>query len=468
MKTTVRSLKITLLVGMEIIKRNKQYFLLGLIIIAALIFLQARFKFFYTDNSVRIGLIGTFQEHDLPLEVIRLVSEGLTTMDEAGKVKPNLVSGWETNNDATEFKFKLKDDLKWADGEKVVSRDLEFSIPDVEITYPSEREILFKLKDSYSPFPTLLTKPVFKKGGLLGLGPYKISKVEKSRIFITKIILTPNNPQLPVIYIRFYPQEKTALTGFSLGEVQVLLGINNIKYFSNNPVVLINQKTDYTRIVTVLFSVKDSLLSNRSLRQALGFISPIIDKEEAADNPYPSKSWGYDKAAKKYLNNPDLANEALERAKANLPTDKLHAEIILTSTPNLEEVGKQVVDKWKSLGFDAKLRVESGIPQNFQALLITQSIPFDPDQYFLWHATQTKTNLSSLDSKRVDKDLEDGRKITGEQGRKVKYYDFQKALLEEAPAIFLYFPKYNIVYLKKVESLLDKVLSLQVQTPGVD
>ena len=113
------------------------------------------------------------------------------------------------------------------------------------------------------------------------------------------------------------------------------------------------------------------------------------------------------------------------------------------------------------MGFDTKLRIETGIPQNFQALLITQSIPTDPDQYFLWHATQTKTNLTKYDSKRVDKDLEDGRKIITEEDRKQKYFDFQKTLLEDAPAAFLYFPKYNIVYLKKVESLLDKVLNIQ-------
>ena len=150
----------------------------------------------------------------------------------------------------------------------------------------------------------------------------------------------------------------------------------------------------------------------------------------------------------------------MERAKAQIPEDKLHAEIILTSTPNLEDVGKEIILAWRSLGFDAKLRVESGVPQNFQTLLITQSIPVDPDQYFLWHATATKTNIAKVDVKRIDKDLEDGRKIINEDDRKIKYFDFQKALLEEAPAIFLYFPKYNIVYLKKSENLLNKVLSL--------
>ena len=147
---------------------------------------------------------------------------------------------------------------------------------------------------------------------------------------------------------------------------------------------------------------------------------------------------------------------------------KLAENILLTSTPNLEEVAKKVIGNWKQLGLNFNLRVESGIPQNFQALLITQSIPYDPDQYFLWHSTQTNTNLSKYSSDccpqsaRVDKDLEDGRKAVNEEDRKTSYLDFQKTLMEDAPATFLYFPKHNIVYLKKAEKNLDRVLKLQL------
>lgn len=455
-------MKIFFLICLELIKRQKLYFLTGAVIVACLIFAQLKFNLFYSRNSIRIGLVGTYQEHDLPQEVTKLLSSPLVLPDKSNRIKPNLVTGWETNNDATEFKFKIKDNLTWIDGTKIVALDLEFFIPDVWITYPDSKTVQFKLKDSYSPFPSLLIKPIFKKGSLLGTGPYKIEKIEKSRIFITKITLTPKDSSLPTIYVRFYPNEKVAQTGFALGEVEAILGINKSNAYENNPKIGFKQTTDYTKIATVLFSMSDSLIGgkNRSLRQALSFIAPQIKGEEVADNPYPHLSWAYDSTAKKYLSNQDEAKAALERAKTQMPEDKLHAEIILTATPNLEEVGKEIVNSWKSLGFDAKLRVESGIPQNFQSLLITQSIPVDPDQYFLWHATATKTNIAKVDVKRIDKDLEDGRKIINEDDRKVKYFDFQKALLEEAPAIFLYFPKYNIVYLKKSEDLLNKILSL--------
>ncbi len=425
------------------------------------IFAQYKFKIFYNSNSITLGFIGTYQEHDLPKEVTRLLSQSLVEEGGDGRIHGKLAAGWDTNNDATVFKFKLKDNLTWADNSQIKAQDLAISIPNVEITSPDDKTIQFNLKESYSPLPSLLTKPVFKKNSLIGTGPYKISKIEKSRIFITKIELESTKGDLPKIFIRFYPNEKVAITGFNLGEVQALFGYTNLKAFLGNPGVGLRQKTDYSKVVNILFNTKDNLLSNRSLRQALGYATPKIENEQEANNPYPPYHWAYNPDSKKYLANPAETKSAMERAKANIPDDKLKGgELILTSTSNLEGVANKIVAAWKELGFDAKIRIEEGIAQNFQSLLITQSIPLDPDQYSLWHATQTKTNLTKYDSKRADKDLEDGRRIITEEERKQKYFDFQRSLLEDAPAIFLYFPKYNIAYLKKKEALLNKILSL--------
>lgn len=452
----LKFLRLILLIFIEVLKRNIKWGGAILIVLGLLIILQVKLNLFFPKNSIRIGLIGTYQEYDLPEEVTKLLSSKLVEADSDGRIKPNLVTGWEVNNDATNFKFKLKDGF-WSDLTKIKASDLEFNIPNTTVTFPDDKTVEFSLKESYSPLPSLLARPIFKKRTLTGTGPYRVSKIEKSRVFITKITLDPNDPNLPVIYIRFYPNEKVAVTGFNLGEVQVLMGLSDFKSFEAKPLIAVKQRIDYSKIVTVLFQTTDKILRNRSLRQALAFQAPIISGEEAANNPYPHNLWVYDADAKKYLSNPVEAKEAIKRAQAQMSDDQLKAELILTTTPNLEGVGKAIAQSWKSLGFDSKLRVESGIPQNFQALLITQSIPLDPDQYFLWHATQTKTNLTKYDSKRVDKDLEDGRKIITEEDRKLKYLDFQKMLLEDAPAIFLYFPKYNIVYLKKVEALLDKI-----------
>lgn len=456
----LRSLKIWLLILVELIKRTFVGIILVFIIIIAIIFAQIKFELFYNPNIISLGFIGTYQEHDLPEEVTRLISSSLVEKDSQGRIIGNLISGWDTNTDATVFKFKLKDGLTWSDQSLIKSSDLEFAIPNTEVSTPDDKSIQFNLKESYSPFPSLLVKPILKKGSLIGTGPYKIVKIMKSRIFITKIELESNDSKLPSISIRFYPSENVAITGFNLGEVQALFGISNPKTFFNNQKVSLRQSVDYTKIVSILFNTQDGLFGNRSLRQALAFAAPKIENEEIANNPYPPFLWAYNQESKKYLSNKTDAKSALERAKSSIPDEKIKQEFVLTATPNLEDVGNRVINAWKDLGLNPKIRIESGIAQNFQALLITQSIPLDPDQYFLWHATQTKTNLTKYDSKRVDKDLEDGRKVISEEERKSKYFDFQKSLLEDAPAIFLYFPKYNIAYLKKSEKLLNKILSL--------
>lgn len=413
----------------------------------------------FTNNLLTEGMIGTYQEHDLPLEITRLLSSPLVDIDASGKNTPGLVSGWEVSQDATFYKFYLKDNLYWADGTKLKASDIDLNFPNVEINTPDDVTITFKLSESYSPFPSLLDKPIFKKVSRVGVGPYQIQTLEKSRVFITKLTLSAKNKDLPDISVRFYPNDKTAQTGFALGEVSTLLGLSP----SFDAVSIKNiSKIDYTKIVTVFFNTQDDLLSNRSIRQALSFSTPVIQNETVAKKPYPPFSWAINTESKDYLDNAEEAELALERAKNNVSDEIFKKELTLTTVPQLEEVGKKIVTSWRELGINAVLRVESGLPQKFQALLITQSLPSDPDQYFLWHESQKSTNLSKYSQKRVDKNLEEGRKIIKDEERKIKYQDFQKVLLEDAPAVFLYFPKYNVYFYNSANAKINKVLPMQL------
>jgi peptide/nickel transport system substrate-binding protein len=59
----------------------------------------------------------------------------------------------------------------------------------------------------------------------------------------------------------------------------------------------------------------------------------------------------------------------------------------------------------------------------------------------LWHSSQIQiNNISKNKNVRIDKLLEDGRKTNDLEERKKIYADFQKYLLEDPPAAFLYFP----------------------------
>lgn len=452
----MQTIKLYLLVLKTYVIRKKIIFGWTILTIAFLLFLIFSLKDILFTKTVTEGIIGTVQERDLPEQVTNLMSQSLVIVDKKGLPKPNLASGWEVMEDSKVYVFKLKDGLTWADGTKVRSQDIDITIPDVTVEYPDDNTIKFKITDSFSPFPTLLEKPVLKKGTLIGIGPYSISKIKKDGIFIKRLTLKSKDKNLPQVVINFYPNEKIAKNALILGEVQSLLGISDLSGL-NEPNLKVFSWVNYEQIVTVFFNTKDAILSDENFRLALSFASPSIKGEIEAKTSLSPNSWAFNPQVKDYLDNTDQAKLAWNKVK-----NGKDAQITLTVTSSLKNVGEQVVQSWKALGVNAVLRVESGIPQNFQTLLITQNIPADPDQYSLWHSTQGVSNISKYSSPRVDKDLEDGRKLSDMETRKTRYQDFQKVLLDHAPAAFLYFPKYNVVSMKKVENDLNTVLKIQL------
>lgn len=435
------------------------------VLVAALgLFINYRSKELF-KTTISQGVVGTFTQDDLPILVTSLLSDSLFSIDQSGKPVPRIAKGFEVNDEANEYKIFLREDYYWVDGSPLKSSDFDLAISDAKIEVPDEKTILIKLADSFSPLPSLLTKPIFKKNTLIGTGPYKIQRIEKDKqnmVFIEKIMLDINKENYPKLTIKFYPNEKVAKTGLKMGEIQSIAGVNDFFDLSSEIPFKVQSKTNYSKLVAIFYNTMDPILSDRNFRIALSYGAPSIKNEALAKTNFPPTSWAFNADLKSYLDNPDQAKQALKKVK-----NGKDSTITLTATVFLKEVGEKIVSEWKNAGINAILRVESGIPQDFQALLISQDIPSDPDQYAFWHSTQTQTNTSKYFSQnqlspRVDKDLEDGRKSTNEKVRKERYFDLQKVLLDDAPATFLYFPKYNIVYLKKIEEPLEKVLELQL------
>lgn len=441
------------------LKRKRTYLLVILgaalfLLILALNFLPRLFK-----PTVTEAVIGTYTGSDIPEVVGNLISKSLVSVDRLGNPYPNLVSGWQTSGDAKEFIFTLKKDLFYTDGQKVTASSLDIKIPDVEVQTPDEQTLKFVLKDSFSPFPTLLRKPVFKKNSkknvvsLVGVGPYTVSEIQKDGIFIKKLSLSAKG-DLPDIAVKFYPSESVAKTAYKLGEVQSIWGISETQ-MTLDKTSSIASKINYQSLVTIFYNIKDPVLSDENLRLALSYAAPKIEGELTAKTSISPLSWAFNKEVRDFLDREDQARISLSKVQKK-------DTIVLTTVPHLKSAGEKVVEGWNRLGMKAVLRVESGIPQNFQALLIAQSIPPDPDQYSLWHSTQTQTNISKFSQPRVDKDLEDARKTTSTEERLKKYQDFQKVLLDHSPATFLYFSKYNILIRKKIAPYLESLTGLQL------
>jgi peptide/nickel transport system substrate-binding protein len=403
----------------------------GLLLFVFLSFLLPRIV---SKDTEYIGIAGRYHTDELPFFVLSMVGEGLTKINGKGLPEPALSEKWEANEDGSEWTFFLKEGMHWHDGSTVTSQDIQYSFEDAEVNYPDARTIKFTLASPFSPFPSVVSRPTFKRG-LLGTGKWKVSNLSLNGSYVEEIVLKNNEGIKKVM--RFYPTEEGAKIAYQLGQVDKLVDLFSTEPFSEWSNSTISETPNNERVVAIFFNNESEAFSgpnNKPLRQALSY---ALDKASfggaRAIGPISPDSWAY---------NPLIKDYAFDLERARELTEDFQAETVvnLTTTPTLLPVAEKIAEQWKALDVTTNVQVVSVLPEEYDAFLAIYDMPRDPDQYAIWHTTQTTTNISNYSNPRIDKLLEDGRVITNQDERKKIYLDFQRFLLEDAPAVFLYHP----------------------------
>lgn len=394
----------------------------------------------FSRSTERVGLVGRFRIETLPTEVLGLISSGLTRVNPDGTISPGLAASWETTDGGQTWTFNLKDGINWQDGRRVTSQTIHYEFSDARIERPNDKTIIFKLESPFAPFPYVVSKPTFKQG-LLGTGEWKVTKATLSAGFIQELVLVNKEGDRKVI--KFYPTEEGAKLGFKLGEIDILEAIFNPEPFRSWKTVEVKGTVDTGKYVAVFFNTKDKLLGEKAFRQALSYaINKDIFNGPRALGPISPDSWAFNPQVKPYNYDLDRAKDLIGELNKEL---KANLAVGLVTTPALLSVAEFVAKDWEAVGVKTSVQVSSGIPSEYQALLAIFDIPFDPDQYSVWHSTQTASNITNYKNPRIDKLLEDGRVELNLEERKKIYLDFQRFLVEDSPAAFLYHPTTYIV-----------------------
>ncbi|OGD63899.1 hypothetical protein A2160_01595 [Candidatus Beckwithbacteria bacterium RBG_13_42_9] len=402
-------------------------------------------------QSERIGFVGRYTWATLPLEVQNQMSQGLTAIAQDGSPTPALAQNWQVSDDGKNYTFTLREGLTWQDGTPLKSSDLSYPFSDVSMEMTDEKTIVFHLKEPFAPFPVILSMPVFKDQ-TVGMSHYKVDQVKKNGEIIDQISLSgPQN----IVY-KFYPNLETAIQAFKLGEVDTLKDLLEISFDAQwQKNLQIEKKLRNDEYLAAFFSLKDPILADKTMRQALAYAANKGPGTTRALGPINPKSWAYNADVKNYDFDPAKAKDlfdkffqggTLEATKSAAPAFKKEdVNLTISTTQTLLPEAEELKKSWtETLGIKVKTEMINTMPDNFQVLLIGQEIPADPDQYPLWHSTQAQ-NFTHYQSPKVDKLLEDARRILDQNKRKEKYDDFQRFLLEDAPAVFLYHPStYNL------------------------
>ncbi len=394
-------------------------------------------------NHHSIGIAGIYSERDLPSnlpEIIQMkASRGLTRISPKGEVLPDLARSWEVKDGGKTFIFYLKEGLEFSDGKELDSKSINYNFQDVAIERPAKHVIVFKLKDKYSPFlVTLANYKVFKKN-YVGVSNYKIGDIKTNGEFIRSIQLTSGKDKEKIEYIFYYTQEALK-HAYVLGEVTSIVDINNLDYERNVSLdsfknTKISKNINETKIVTLFFNNSDSTLSDKKIRKALAYSLPDDFKDgKRTHTPYKDGYW-FNNPAEKFQKDLEYVAIQLEETEAT----KSGTKISLKTLPQYENLAKEVSKYWKEIGIGTEIERVEGVPVNYQVFLGELPVLKDPDQYTLWHTGQP-SNITNYRNLRIDKLLEDGRQIYAKDERKKIYDDFQKYLIDDMPAAFLFFP----------------------------
>lgn len=415
-------------------------FVLGLIIFIGVIFFLQNYSHLLPQRKEVIGVVGAYELDSLPQSILANFSRGLTKIDAAGKVLPDVASSWEIKDNGKTYVFKLHDNLNFAEGRKVTSKDIQYEFKDVRVERPDNNTIIFYLQEAYSPFLVTVSRPIFLKG-LEGISQNKITDIEINGTFVASLdaITTQEEIKKSFSYI-FYPNQEALKTAFLLGEITKVEGLQDVIYqnteFSDHKNTNVTKEVNYNQLVTLFYNTKDSNLSDPNLRRALSYAIPnTFLHGERAYLPYPQTSQYYNPQAIEGGQDLDHAG-ALIRASLG---EKTNVTFVMKTLSRYTETAEAIAKEWKKVGVTIKIEEVDSVPDTFQLYLGDFNVPKDPDQYTLWHST-SPSNITKIDDKRLDKLMEDGRNSTDEIERRRFYADFQKFLLDEAPASFLYFP----------------------------
>lgn len=453
------------------IRRHGWVFLVS--IIGTIVFFSILLPFFLKNITLKkqhyIAVVGQHTLSNLPTIIKQQLSSGLTSIRSDLSPQAMLAEKWILEDDNQQYRFVLKKGIFWQDGKELVPEDVYYNFTDVTIV-TTPNDVIFKLPEAFAPFPVAVNDSILRSTvekhfllpsttRLIGIGQYEMLDYKMLGNYLKE--LRVDGPNERYIY-RFYSTEDAAVLAFKKGEVDVLLDLASCHDLCDWSDLEIVEDLDYDSYLALFFNNADPQLT-KNIRQALAYALEKNYGQARANSPFNPNSWAYLEGGKDYQKD---WQRAIERLIDEMPREPLDFE--LTTTTIFQEEAKMMKEELDSFSQEAikvcqqssdvedkklcdnlaiNLQIKiNNFPDtnNFQLLLIGQSIPIDPDQYFMWHSTQA-TNFTHYKNTRIDSLLEKGRQTIDVEERRSIYQEFQQFLLEDPPAVFLrYLDRFSI------------------------
>ena len=405
----------------------------------------------------------------------------------------DIAQGIKRSDDGKTWNVRIRDDVKWHDGETVTSDDVIFSAQTIQnkdaasYLYSSfqgisaerisELEIKFVLQAPYAFFEDehlkslyIIPKHIF--GDLpvqnfrlsiyglrpVGFGPYKVggfTKDDKGIIQSFRLAANKNyflgEPKITALTFKFFRNEDELIDayntgkidGFGLSSYEKLAGDKPAEIKIRHTLNAFKSSRYYAIFINQSLAGKE--LKNMKVREAL---SRTLDRAGIVNNIFDSYA--------SPLYGPTIYTKEAAGAYDPALIAGLTLNITVPEESFLVKTANEVKIAWEKLGatvnvavFPLKTVQDTVLKNTDYELLMFGNITGEANDLFsFWHSSRRfypDQNLSLYQNSKTDKLLENFRKDFNGATRKERLATLSDAIAADYPAVFLYSPDYIYV-----------------------
>ena len=375
-----------------------------------------------------------------------------------GRPRPWLAESWSQTPDGLTWRFRLRPSLTFHTGKpvtaEIVSAILAKDLPknlgpafdDVDkIRAVSDREIEFSLRRRSAFVLEGLDVPIAEPGSpLIGTGPFYVADDKSDRVEMrANDRYHLGKPHIDRVVIKAYASLRAAWADMLRGQVDMLYDVGMDALGSlqrSNAVKIFAFQRAYA--YTVILNVRKPYLRDAGLRRTM---NAAIDRQELVSQalnghgtpalgPVWPYHWAFDPSSPGFRYQPVPVVRSGLRPLTCLIFDPSSSErLALALQKQLQVIGIDL--KLEVVSADKILeRLETG---DFELILIDAAVgPGLVFPYLFWHSGGPY-NWGGFSSQRVDLALDAIRHSADDEEYKAGVAAFQRAVVEDPPAIFL-------------------------------
>lgn len=419
--------------------------------------------------------------------------EGLTRIDEHGKLQPAIAESWKSTKNAKQFIFNLRKGVLFHDGKTLQAQDVVFSL--TRATAPDSRnaqkrlftnilaaeaiaphKLLVKLREPDVNFPSKMawgdavivhqdsaktnhSKPI-------GTGPFRLKAwrrganllLEKNKNYWGKM------PAIETILFRFLPEPLAAQAALRAQEVDAFPNFPAPelleKLAKDNRFIVESGTTEGETLLAM--NLQNPFFQDLRVRKAIAIAidrkaliaGAMFNTAQPIGSHYPPHAPDYIDLTKGYSYNPKRARELLHKAnwnKNNMPKLTLK----LPPPSYARRSGEIIAEQLASVGFSITIRPvewaqwlsEVFRQKKFDLTIVAHTEPNDMEIY-------TRENYYfGYKSPHFNKIIEKLAQANTEKERRKLRQKAQKHLHNDLPAIFLFQLPKNLVRIQSLNGL---------------